>query len=43
MATNVIKIRRTTGSTAPGTLNAGELAFSGGSGTQGNMGQRLFI
>ena len=43
MATNIIKIKRTTGSTAPGTLNAGELAFSGGSGTQGNMGQRLFI
>ena len=43
MATNIIKIKRTTGSTAPSTLNAGELAFSGGSGTQGNMGQRLFI
>ncbi len=43
MATNVIKIKRTTGSTAPSSLNAGELAFSGGSGTQGNMGQRLFI
>ena len=43
MATNVIKIKRTTGSTAPSSLNAGELAFSGGSGTQSNMGQRLFI
>ena len=43
MATNIIKIKRTTGTTAPSTLNAGELAFSGGSGTQGNMGQRLFI
>jgi hypothetical protein len=43
MATNIIKIKRTTGATAPSTLNAGELAFSGGSGTQGNMGQRLFI
>ena len=43
MATNIIKIKRTTGSTAPSSLNAGELAFSGGSGTQGNMGQRLFI
>ena len=43
MATNVIKIKRTTGTTAPSSLNAGELAFSGGSGTQGNMGQRLFI
>ena len=43
MATNIIKIKRTTGTTAPSSLNAGELAFSGGSGTQGNMGQRLFI
>ena len=43
MATNIIKIKRTTGSTAPSSLNAGELAFSGGSGTQGNMGSRLFI
>ncbi len=43
MATNIIKIKRTTGSTAPSSLNAGELAFSGGSGTQSNMGQRLFI
>ena len=43
MATNIIKIKRTTGTTAPSSLNAGELAFSGGSCTQGNMGQRLFI
>jgi hypothetical protein len=43
MAVNVIKIKRTTGATAPSSLNAGELAFSGGSGTQSNMGQRLFI
>ena len=43
MATNIIKIKRTTGSTAPSSLNAGELAFSGGTGTAGNMGQRLFI
>ena len=43
MATNIIKIKRTTGSTAPSTLNAGELAFSGATGSQGNMGQRLFI
>jgi len=43
MATNVIKIKRTTGATAPSSLNAGELAFSGGAGTQSNMGQRLFI
>ena len=43
MATNIIKIKRTTGATAPSTLNAGELAFSGATGTQSNMGQRLFI
>jgi hypothetical protein len=43
MATNVIKIKRTTGATAPSSLNAGELAFSGGPGTQSNLGQRLFI
>jgi hypothetical protein len=43
MAINVIKIKRTTGATAPSSLNAGELAFSGGTGTQSNLGQRLFI
>ena len=43
MAVNIIKIKRTTGATAPSSLAAGELAFSGGTGTQGNMGQRLFI
>jgi hypothetical protein len=43
MAVNIIKIKRTTGSTAPSALNAGELAYSGGSATQGNMGGRLFV
>lgn len=43
MAVNIIKIKRTTGTTAPSSLSAGELAFSGGAGTQGNNGQRLFI
>jgi hypothetical protein len=43
MASNIIKIKRTTGATAPSSLNAGELAFSGGAGSQSNMGQRLFI
>lgn len=43
MAVNIIKIKRTTGTTAPSSLAAGELAFSGGTGTQGNLGQRLFI
>lgn len=43
MAVNIIKIKRTTGTTAPTSLSAGELAYSGGAGTQGNNGQRLFI
>ena len=43
MAVNIIKIKRTTGATAPSALNADELAFSGGTGTQSNLGQRLFI
>ena len=43
MATNIIKIKRSTGNSAPSSLNAGELAFTGGAGTQGNNGQRLFI
>jgi len=43
MAINIIKIKRTTGTTAPSSLNAGELAYSGGAGTQGNNGQRLFV
>ena len=43
MAVNIIKIKRTTGTTAPSSLNAGELAYSGGAGTQGNNGQRLFV
>ena len=37
MATNIIKIKRSTGTAAPGSLNAGELAFTGGAGTQGIM------
>ena len=43
MAVNIIKIKRTTGTTAPSSLNAGELAYSGGAGSQSNLGQRLFI
>ena len=35
--------KRSTGTTAPGSLGAGELAYTYGSGTQGNMGERLFI
>jgi len=38
-----IKIKRSTGNSAPGSLNAGELAYTGGAGTAGNSGSRLFI
>ena len=40
---NIIQIKRSTGSDAPSGLQAGELAYSGGTGTQSNGGQRLFI
>ena len=43
MAVNVIKIKRSTGTAAPGSLNAGELAYSGGTGTASNLGGRVFI
>jgi len=42
MAVN-IQIKRSTGTTAPGTLADGELAYTHGTGTQGNNGDRLFI
>ena len=42
MAT-VIKIKKSTGSTAPTALGNGELAYSQAAGTQGNKGQRLFV
>ena len=42
MAT-VIQIKRSTGSSAPGTLKLGELAYTFGTGTQGNLGDRLFV
>ena len=42
MATT-IKIKRSTGSTAPSSLSAGELAYTGGSGTYSNSGSRLFV
>ena len=38
-----IKILRSTGNSAPSSLNAGELAYTGGAGTSGNTGSRLFI
>ena len=42
MAT-VIQIKRSSGTTAPAELAQGELAYTYGTGTQGNNGDRLFI
>ena len=42
MAT-VIQIKRSSGTSAPSTLKLGELAYTHGTGTQGNLGDRLFI
>jgi hypothetical protein len=44
MAT-ILKIKRSTssGTSAPTSLSAGELAISYGTGTAGNAGQRLFV
>jgi hypothetical protein len=42
MATK-IQIKRSTGTSAPATLKLGELAYTYGTGTQGNNGDRLFI
>ena len=39
----VIQIKRSSGTTAPGTLKLGELAYTFGTGTQGNLGDRIFI
>lgn len=41
MAT-IIRIKRSTGTSAPGSLKSGELAYSAGTGTQGNGGDRLY-
>jgi hypothetical protein len=42
MATK-IQIKRSTGTSAPSTLKLGELAYTYGTGTQGNNGDRLFV
>ena len=41
----IIRTKRSTGTTAPGSniLKNGELAYTMGTGTQGNSGGRLFI
>ena len=39
----IIRIKRSTGAAAPGTLKSGELSYSAGVGTQANLGDRLFF
>ena len=39
----IIQIKRSSGTTAPATLKLGELAYTYGTGTQGNLGDRLFV
>ena len=39
---SIIRVKRSTGTTAPGTLNFGELAVTIGVGNHGNKGGRLF-
>ena len=38
-----LQIKRSTGTAAPSSLANGELAYTQGTGTQGNLGDRLFI
>lgn len=40
---SIIRVKRSTGTTAPATLNYGEIAYTVGVGTFGNSGSRLFI
>ena len=40
---SIIKIKRSTGTDAPSTLDAGELAITFGAGTEINAGERLFV
>ena len=40
---SIIQIKRSTGAVAPTTLAPGELAYSFGTGTQSNLGDRLFF
>ena len=39
----IIRIKRSANALAPGTLKLGELAFTYGTGTAGNAGDRLFV
>ena len=40
---SIIRVRRSTGTSAPATINFGELAVTVSQGTQGNLGGRLFV
>lgn len=40
---SIIRVKRSTGTSSPGTLQYGELAYTVGVGTFGNLGSRLFI
>ena len=40
---SIIRVKRSTGTTAPGTLQFGELGLTIGTGTQANKGERLFV
>ena len=39
---SIIRVKRSTGTSAPSTLNYGELALTIGNGTHGNRGGRLY-
>lgn len=39
----IIRIKRSTGTSAPGSLKTGELAYSAGTGTSANFGDRMFF
>jgi len=39
----IIQIKRSSGTSAPSTLKLGELAYTYGTGSQGNLGDRLFV
>jgi len=40
---SIIRVKRSTGTTAPGTLQFGELGLTIGTGTHANKGERLFV
>ena len=40
---SIIRVKRSTGTSAPSTINYGELAVTIANGTQGSLGGRLFV